>query len=77
MSEMPTISELERDLAATQAMLDAIWKYCRVVYYDPDPIVYPLEHSPHARKDMRSVIESELRKRIPYTKQEIGGIGDD
>ena len=39
---------------------DALWERCRIVYYPPAP-AYPLEHNPHARKDMRAAIETALR----------------
>ncbi len=43
--------------------LEWLWANCRIVYYPKDPPgAYPIEHAPGAGKDMRAVIEAEMRK---------------
>ena len=50
---------IERDKLRFQ--LEWLWKNCRIVYYPKDE-GYPIEHTLAAEKDMRSVIEMEMRK---------------
>lgn len=49
--------------SARGTLYEAIWKYCRVVFYHPtNTLDYPIEHSPHANKNGRLMIEAGLSK---------------
>ncbi len=50
------------ELAQAKEDTELLWSHCRIVYWPGNP-EYPLEHNPHARKDMRSLIESALAAR--------------
>jgi hypothetical protein len=50
--------------AEAERLLRMIRANCRVIYYPPDGM-YPLEHAPHARKDMWDAIIYALREQSP------------
>lgn len=62
---------IEGELERVTARLNAVWSHCKVIFFPPldDPRGnYYLEHSPHAGKDMRAMIEhrlSEITKPAP------------
>lgn len=67
------LENVKREHGAFKSQLEWLWKNCRIVYFPKDE-GYPIEHVPYLNKDMRSVIEMEMRKAIePNYAASFGG----
>jgi len=43
-------------------LFDLIFERCKIIYYPKNSMEYPLEHNPHAKKDMKEQIIREILK---------------
>lgn len=62
------LAEAENVIREQHEFEERIWRNCRVIYAPKDdPLAYPLEHNPHAGKDMRLEIFGKLSQLEPKT----------
>jgi len=56
-----SVAEKERDSLKQQ--LEGVFDFCQVIYFFSDPIAYPIEHNPYAKKDSKEMILNAITKR--------------